>query len=556
MSVSYRDDVTGLRARASELESELTTYRAAGPSGTEVRIGELTVQRANLARLARPYAWLLLEPLAWWLVRAGQLDGASPVDRLALCLVPPLLAVAHLACLLRAEGRSVRARCQLAYQVERHHDAALSAAGRHAARSAHLEAEIREIEHALGERREALVRHSTGPGALPVALLVFSAIAAAMGTGHATSFEPAWSGLAVVGFLGFLLGVASLAARVGLIDETPAALRARLVPPAAHDAAPSERAELVAEAALPAQRARMRNDYALELSRVERLEAELASYRHAGRSGPAMRLLEVTREARSITSHWQPFTWLAFELAVIALARAHTLPLSLLDAMLVPPGVVLAAFALHAFGRSVTLQRRLDFALSERALFGAPVRRTQPAAGAEVPAVRASQLEAEACARSLGRGRRERRTSFLLFAGAVGAFLASVGSLTPRAGAHGAMVLGMVIGVSVLTALAALGFLAFAMVQVVHRSRLLVIARLAAQLERKKQQHLDHERVRLRPAPVLGVRVDPMADPRVRIATPPIPADVSSGDTLPLDSSRDLDDERDREEAPLARHFA
>ena len=102
------------------------------------------------------------------------------------------------------------------------------------------------------------------------------------------------------------------------------------------------------------------------------------------------------------------------------------------------------------------------------------------------------------------------------------------------------MVLGMVIGVSVLTALAALGFLAFAIVQVVHRRRLLVIARLATRLERKKLLRIEHARVA-------------MAEARVRIAAEIVPDAVPSAP----DSLEDVETASDAsEDRALARHFA
>lgn len=554
--VSYRDDVTGLRARTAELERELAGYRASGATATDVRVEELTLQRANLTRLSRPYLWLLLEPLAWLLVQGGALDAASAIERLAVFLLPPALAVAHLAHALLRQSWAVKRRCEQASADEQTHAATMSAEARHAERAAALDAEIREIGHALTQRREALVRQNAGPGALPVALLILSAVAAALGTGgtgHATSFELAWTAVAVLGFVGFLLGVASLAARVGLSDETPAALRgaSRERPPRAPRA--PERDPVSSELAPPSTPvlARVRNDYALELARHAALEAELAGYRHTGKSGPGMRLLETTREARALASGWQPFTWLTLELALLALARAHALPLSMTGAILVPPGVVLAAFALHAVGRAVTLHRRLAFALSERSAF--PAASARPSCRVPgVPAshdsdvgtglaVRARETEERDCARALRTGTRERRTSFVLFAGAVGAFLASIGSLSPRAGAHGTMVLGMIIGVSVLTALAALGFLAFAMVQVTHRRHLLAIARLATRLERMKLLRVEHARV-----PVAGVRV--------RLDAEIAPDAASSAP----DSLEDVDfaAEASEESAAVARHFA
>jgi hypothetical protein len=553
--VSYRDDVTGLRARTAELERELAGYRAAGPSGAEVQVEELTAQRAHLARLTRPYLWLLLQPLAWLLVRAGVFASGSPADRLAVCLAPALLAVAHLAFAVRQQARAVRERRELARRAEREHAATRSLEARHAARAAAIDAEIREIGHALSRRRAALVRQNEGPGAVPVVLLVVSAVAAAMGTGHASTFEPLWSGVAVLGFVGFLLGVASLAARVAL-NETVADERARgaepasLSPPIAQST-PWPSSSLTPGSPMPA---RIRNDYALELARHEALEAELASYRHAGKSGPAMRLVELSREAHGVASHWQPFTWLAFELAMLALARSHSLPLSLTAALVVPPGAVLAAFALHAFGRAIALQRRLGFALAERATFAAIGAGAAPRLAASLaalyetkPAVHAAELDEEACVRSLRAGRRERRTSLLLFAGAAFAFVASVGSLTPRAGAHGAMLLGMIIGVSALTALASLGFLAFAMVQVVHRRRLLAIARLATRLERKKRQRLEHAHGRVGAEPRFRVAVSDVPS-----APASVPADASSGQLAELEP----DPGSDRDSAVIARRFA
>ncbi len=555
--MSYRDDVTGLRARTAELERELAEYRATGATATDVRVEELTLQRANLTRLARPYLWLLLEPLAWLIVHSGALDAASAMDRLAVVLLPPVLAVAHLAHALQRQSRAARLRCAQASAAERAHAATMSAEARQRHATAALEAEIREIGHALTQRREALVRHNAGPGAVPVVLLVFSAVAAALGTGgsgQASGFELAWTAVAVLGFVGFLLGVASLAARVGLADETPAALRGpsrEKRPREPREPRERQRELACADVAPPAapQLTRLRNDYALELARHEALEAELASYRHTGKSGPAMRLLETTREVRAVASRWQPFTWLAFEVALVALARTHALPLSVLDALLVPPGVVLAAFALHAAGQAVTLHRRLAFALSERSAFAAAGARSSSrvTAGAEIHdsgdrtglAVRAREAEERDCARALRAGTRERRTSLVLFVAAVGAFLASIGSLSPRAGAHGAMVLGMVIGVSVLTALAALGFLAFAMVQVVHRRRLLAIARLATLLERKKVLRLEHARVAV-------------AEARLRVEIVPEAAPSAPDSLEDVESAT----EASEESAALARHFA
>lgn len=545
--VSYRDDVTGLRARTAELQQELADYRAAGPSAAEVQLEELKAQRAHLARLTRPYLWLLLEPLAWLLLHAGTFDSATAADRLAVCLAPALLAVTHLALAVRRQERAVQARRELARDAEREHAASMSLEARHAARAATLDAELREIDHALSRRRAALARHNARPGALPVVLLIVSAIASAvgLGTGHASALEPVWSGLAVLGIVGSLLGIASLAARVGLVNDGA-------VRDSRADAIPSPPASLSPTSPVSQTSpllARVRNDYALELARHEALEGELASYRHAGKSGPAMRLLELSREARGVASHWQPFTWLAFELVLVALARSHALPLSLAGALLVPPGAALAAFALHAFGRAVALQRRFGFAVAERATFAAigagaaPRLAASLAALREAPAVRAAELDEESCVRSLRAGRRERRTSLLLFLGAAFAFLASVGSLTPRAGAHGAMLLGMVIGVSVLTALASLGFLAFAMVQVVHRRRLLAIARLTTRLERKKRQRLAHAQVRVR-----------VADAEVPSAPASIPADASSGQLADLEP--ESPPESDRDSAVMARHFA